>query len=129
MSVLDLPLRSTAERLIGQFGTPVLFRTGEQRRYDTATGGPTGTYDDEFEAKALVGEVDRDQSEQRLIGEREAGGMTRAIKLTVAAAALGDREPTMNWSVVLAEKAYRMVRIKPTYSGDMVVIYEFTVRR
>lgn len=135
MTSLDAPLRSAALRLIAKFGKTMLFRTGEQRTYDTTMGGPKGTYDDEFEAKALIGDVDQDRGEQLLQEEREAGGVRRALKLTVADSALGGRTPTENWSVVLdhldqeAAKAYRVARMKPIYSGDQVAIWELTVRR
>ena len=89
------------------------------RTYDTATGAVSRT-DTSGTFSGFVGDYhDREIGELIQAGDR---------KITVKAAGLGF-EPTPNDQITFNGETWDIVRVKSTYAGDSVVIYQIQVRR
>lgn len=123
MGILDGPLRSAAQTVIGQFGKPATLRT-PGGSYDPATGKVTDSPSDEA-ITVTVGDTTRLVE----LGFVEEGGVThRDLFVEVAAAELSS-DPTNDQELILDSVTHQVKGVKPVYSGEQVALWQLHVRR
>lgn len=121
MTELDGELPEVAEEIIAEFGKTIQFGQVGEGAYDTATSTYTPVIADPADIKAIVEPY---RGQRMLAGLVEAGDM----KLTIAARSLPDGATTEDVAVI-DDVFFKVVNVLPTYSGDLVAIYELQVRR
>lgn len=121
MTELDLEIPGLASELIDEYGKSIGFGRVEPGKYDTSTGtaAPAGV---PSTVKAIVEPY---RGQRLLAGLVEAGDM----KLTIAAESFPDGEPTTEDTAVIDGVEFTVVNVLPTYSGELVALYEIQVRR
>lgn len=118
MTELDLELPGLATELIEEYGKAITFGVVATGTYDPATGENTTGAGGGLTLKAIV-EPDKGQAVR-------AGLVEGAdFKLTIAK---GDFTPTTEDIVTIDGVAYTVVLVKPTYSGELIALYEIWVR-
>ncbi|MFW6084874.1 MAG: hypothetical protein ACODAA_06645 [Gemmatimonadota bacterium] len=123
MGILDGVARSVTKQLIGQFGKPAVLVTPGQD-YDPSTLRTSGT-PSRRSISVLVGDTTR----LRELGFHETGEVEHGdLVFEVAASELGS-DPSTKQQVVLDERIYAVVQVKPLYSGEEVAKWALHVRR
>ena len=119
MGVLDSPLRSVAQTLMGLFGTPVSATFVSHGDYDAEAGlqdtTETTTIVDAVLAEYSISQID-DVSIK--VGDRKA---------YIAAADLA--EPKPDNELVIGADTYRVVSVQPVQATDQAALYEVQIRR
>lgn len=121
MTELDLEIPGLATDLIAEYGKVIGFGRMTPGDYDPSTGtstpgGVSGT------VKAVVEPY---RGQRLLAGLVEAGD----LKLTIAAESFPDGEPTTEDVAEIDDVLYTVVNVMPTYSGELVALYEIQIRR
>lgn len=131
MTVLDGPLRGVAKTLLGQLGKTVTYRRIVAGDYDPQT---SDTWPETKTTATIAVQVeDTNRLEKlgfELTGEIRTGdfGLVLAAQAFEEAFGAGLR-PEGGDEVDFESKTYRVLQVKPLYSGDQVATYTLQVRR
>ena len=121
MTELDLEIPGLAAEVIAEFGKVVSYTVKGPSDYDPSTGAVAGA-EAPLSVAAIV-EPDKGQAARMGLVE----GADR--KLTIAAESFPNGKPSTGDIVNIDGNDYTVVLVKPTYSGELIAIYEVWVRR
>ena len=131
MTELDLEIPGLAEELIDEYGKVVTFAIASEAgtegggTYEPGTGTIAGLPDPLAPSLSLKALVEPDKGQAVRAGLAEGAD----LKLTIAAVSFVNRKPTTSDRVTVDDESYHVVLVKPTYSGELVAIYEIWVSR
>lgn len=117
---LDTQMRTTAQRLIDDYGKPVTIREYTGQAYDPDAGQNVPTYSDH----AVNGAVSA-YSERLIDGTAVLVG---DLRLTVPARDTGFA-PSTNDKVVMDGENWSIVNAAPIYSGEQAAAFRLQIRR
>lgn len=127
MTILDGPLRAATAAVFDSLGASATLIHVTRGDHDPPTGSSTETPSSE-PWKVIVGSASSygfgGTSFGALSGSRPAGEVARS-DLTVFGPAQGlASAPAQNDKLTIGGKTYRIVQVRPVYSGDEIALYE-----
>ena len=122
MTELDLEIPGLATELIEEYGKAVVFVNSAIPTYDPATGNAAQAA--QGSAPNVKAIIEPDKGQALRMGLVEGAD----YKLTIAAEALPGGVSTED-KISFDQATFRVVNVKPTYSGELIALYEIWVAR
>lgn len=122
MTELDLEIPGLAADLIAEYGKDVGYSRRAPGTYNTANSSATPT-GEPVTVKAIV---------EPYKGQRLLAGLVEAsdLKVTIAADSFAvGAVPSPQDIITIDGNNFTVINVMPTYSGELIAIYEFQVRR
>ena len=113
---LDNKARATAEKLLKKFGKVATYRKVVQGVYDVNTGTMTNTNQD-TSVTVYIDKVSSGDITSGIATADDVNIMVSSKELGAVNVASGDK--------IIADKTYEVKKIMPTYSGEMIALYNF----
>ena len=121
MTELDEEIPGLATEIIAEYGKDIAYIQREPGTYDPATSQAMPTPTD----RVIKGIVEPYRGQRLIAGLVEAGD----LKVTCAAESFeGLKDPSPEDIMTIDDKDFNVINVLPTYSGELVAIYEFQVR-
>lgn len=121
MTELDLEIPGLATELINEYGKNIAYTRIDSGDYDPATSSAGAGNGEPVNIKGILEPYKGQMFEGELVE-------TDDLKLTCAGEAFA-LVPTSGDKVEFDGKTYNIVNVKPTYSGELVALYELQIRR
>jgi hypothetical protein len=123
MTELDLEIPGLASSLIAEYGKQIGYTQRNPGEYDTITS-MAAPVDNPQQIMAIV--------DPFKVGQTFGGGLIEAgdLKITAARESFDqfDEKPSSGDLTFIDDLPFNVINVLPTYSGELIAIYEFHVR-